>query len=190
MSKLIKADYVAPSQWASYLINGDDSGMESDDMERCTAWLKRLGHGMPVTCEDEGFCRNHDAWPESPYASDCQNYTFLIPELPFIIRRKYFADSKAWELFAVFPTIAGDSSNWYGMQATAENGDIFTCSHEYFAASRHVRGFEPARVAKFRVHNRESWEHDSDFPCVLREYQRNHASFADKRKAGWQRGRG
>ena len=45
----------APSTWSSYLMNSDAS--ELDDMERrwCDEWIKSIGLGQPVECEDAGL---------------------------------------------------------------------------------------------------------------------------------------
>jgi hypothetical protein len=66
----------APSYWASYLINGDASGLEYPEIAQADAFLARQG-GYVVSCEDYGFCTRHDAWWECPYAVDCQEYTFI-----------------------------------------------------------------------------------------------------------------
>ena len=190
MEKLCKIECVAPSLWASYLINGDASGFDNAlELARCDAWIKRMGHGLPVSCDDAGFCRSHDAIAEFPYGADCQTYVFLVPYLPFLIRRKYFGDSKAWELFAYFPTIPADSSSWFNMQGEAENGDSFSVSAEYLSASRNVRGIDPARVAAFEARVRRDWENEADSPCVLFRYERNQSDFADIRAASWRKGR-
>ncbi len=68
----------APSYWACYLINGDDSGMDELERAACDAWIKREGLGEPVACEDYGFCWTHGAHREFPYGADCQEYTFLV----------------------------------------------------------------------------------------------------------------
>jgi len=67
----------ALSHWASYLINGDASGMELEDIEPCVALLKWVGCGDPVDCEDAGFMWRHDASRFGALAGDCQTYTFL-----------------------------------------------------------------------------------------------------------------
>lgn len=69
--------FTAPSYWASYLINGDASGLVPPDIARCDTWIERLGYGVPVDCADAGFRVHHDAWLESPLGGDCQTYTFL-----------------------------------------------------------------------------------------------------------------
>lgn len=70
-------EVVAPSHWASYFINGDSSGMESDDKMQADMFLDRQGLGSPVSCENAGFRWRHDAMPECPLGSDCQTYVFL-----------------------------------------------------------------------------------------------------------------
>lgn len=75
---MLKAiDAIAPSHWASYLINGDDSGLTADEKAAADSWVAREGLGLPVTCEDAGFCWRHDAMPEMPLGADCQTYVFL-----------------------------------------------------------------------------------------------------------------
>lgn len=69
---------IAPSAWASYLINGDSSGIDEKDIRQADAWIARLGFGSPVDCEDAGFVHVHDAWQECPFSADCQEYAFLI----------------------------------------------------------------------------------------------------------------
>jgi len=76
----MKARYLtAPSYWASYLINGDASGIEPEEKVACDMWLESEGLGFPVSCEDAGFLKNHDA---SRFAlpADCQTYLFLTPD--------------------------------------------------------------------------------------------------------------
>ena len=72
----------APSAWASYFINGDASGLEDEEQAQADAFLARLGWGAPVGCEDAGFMRRHDAFPECPLAADCQEYAFLATATP------------------------------------------------------------------------------------------------------------
>lgn len=71
----------APSHWASYLINGDDSGLDPEEKAACDAWITREGVGMPVSCDDAGFCRHHDAYNEMPLGADCQDYVFLVEDV-------------------------------------------------------------------------------------------------------------
>jgi hypothetical protein len=73
---------IAPSAWASLLINGDASGMYGDEVEAAEAWLIREGLPSPVSAEPAGFCHFHDAQVESPLSADCHVYSFLIPNKP------------------------------------------------------------------------------------------------------------
>jgi len=76
--RLIVKTATAPSHWASYLINGDASGMNDSEIAACDAWLARAGLGTPVSCADAGFMRWHDAANEMLLAADCQTYLFLV----------------------------------------------------------------------------------------------------------------
>lgn len=68
----------APSYWASYLVNGDDSGMDDNETAQADAFAKWLG-GNIVDCEDAGFMWTHDAMRVcGTLAADCQTYTALI----------------------------------------------------------------------------------------------------------------
>lgn len=77
MNGLTVKQYTAPSAWAPYLINGDDSGMEDTDITAADQWIDQLGYGSPVSCEDAGFIHWHDAREVCPFAADCQTYVFL-----------------------------------------------------------------------------------------------------------------
>lgn len=68
--------YTAPSAWASYLINGDDSGISAEDKAAADAWVESVGLGLPVSCEDAGFKWRHDAYGFMPVGADCQEYAF------------------------------------------------------------------------------------------------------------------
>lgn len=70
----------APSAWASYLINGDATGLCMQDIEQADSWIERQGVGLPVACEDAGFMWKHDAFTECPLGADCQTYLFIIRE--------------------------------------------------------------------------------------------------------------
>ena len=45
--------YTLPAYWASYLINGDASGLEPGEQEQIDAWLAKEGLPSPVSCSDE-----------------------------------------------------------------------------------------------------------------------------------------
>ncbi len=79
----ISISYSAPSSWASYLINGDASGLEPDEITACDAWTKMVWRFNPsargpVDCKDIGFRKYHDARHLiGGRAADCQEYYFL-----------------------------------------------------------------------------------------------------------------
>jgi hypothetical protein len=45
----------APAHWASYLINGDASGLEDEEQAECDHWLERLKGWSVVSCVAEEF---------------------------------------------------------------------------------------------------------------------------------------
>jgi hypothetical protein len=65
------------SCWASYLINGDDSGIDDQDKAHADAFAEWLGGGI-VECKDAGFCWTHNGTQFGALAGDCQEYTALI----------------------------------------------------------------------------------------------------------------
>lgn len=68
--------YTAPSSWASYLINGDDSGLDPHEKATADEWIDSVGLGMPVSCEDAGFIKRPDSFNVYHFAADCQTYFF------------------------------------------------------------------------------------------------------------------
>ena len=50
----------APEHWASYLVNGDDSGLSPEDKAQADKFAAWLGGGI-VKCKDAGFMHTHDA---------------------------------------------------------------------------------------------------------------------------------
>jgi len=66
-----------PAYWASYLINGDASGLEPGEQETVDAFLAREGLPAPVDCTAEPyFSRHNDA--HTGLAGDVLDYTFLL----------------------------------------------------------------------------------------------------------------
>lgn len=182
--------YKLPSHWAAFLINGDSSGTDEEELTAIKAFCRR--NGLPVSaasCEPAGFSRFHDAMAEMSLAADCEEFTFILPYVPFLIRKRYYGDSKSWELQAIFPTIPASSSNYYDMEAIAENGDTFACTHEAYNATRNIRGFDVAAVAGFEKRVRRIWEHDESFPCRLMRYERNQSEWMRERERQWRKGR-
>jgi len=68
---------IAPAHWASYLINGDASGLDRAERWAVDAWLASEGLGLPVSCEPAGFTAHHDATRFAPCAADCEAFDFL-----------------------------------------------------------------------------------------------------------------
>lgn len=132
MLKQIKV--TAPSHWASYFINGDASGLETEEQLQADKFLKRQGLGSPVSCEDAGFMRWHDAAEEMPLAADCQEYLFLYqepPKLPVIFKKHYEAGK--WEVTAFFPTLPATNDT---MTCYAHIGQHSGASFGYFHAGK------------------------------------------------------
>jgi hypothetical protein len=68
--------YTLPAYWASYLINGDASGLEPADKAAADAFLARENLPGPVDCGEQYFSRHNDAG--TGLAGDVCDYTFLI----------------------------------------------------------------------------------------------------------------
>jgi hypothetical protein len=61
------------AHWASYLINGDASGLEDEDQRQADAWLEYVGLGDPVDVRELGFTWN--VW--QGLSGEAAEYTFL-----------------------------------------------------------------------------------------------------------------
>jgi hypothetical protein len=73
----------APSYWASYITNGDASGIDGSEQAACDAWLARNNGRCigPADYDAESEFRAwHNAWNESPLACDCIDYLFIVRE--------------------------------------------------------------------------------------------------------------
>lgn len=76
--KIEKLEIIAPSHWASYLINGDATGFDyyadEDDEKACYDMEESMvANGFYcVGCEEYGFSRHDYGLPV-----DCQKYTFI-----------------------------------------------------------------------------------------------------------------
>lgn len=84
----------APSAWASYLINGDASGLEPAELAAADRFVEEVLGALPVDCADEGFRHFHDATAFAPYSADCQTYTALIEAKASGIRSNRRSDTK------------------------------------------------------------------------------------------------
>ena len=54
-TKISPYTFEAPSYWASYLINGDYSGLEPSERAACDSFLRSEGLPAPVECSDESY---------------------------------------------------------------------------------------------------------------------------------------
>jgi len=77
---LVAHTFTAPSSWASFVMNGDDSGMEPIERAMAAQWIDFIGMGGPVSCDDAGFMWSHDAKHIMKLGADCQAYVFLKAE--------------------------------------------------------------------------------------------------------------
>lgn len=76
----------APAHWASYLINGDASGLVDyygESTDEVDAWLASVGAGGPTDCSDEP---HYGHW--NGLLTDLLTYTFLVP-LPRDAKGRY-----------------------------------------------------------------------------------------------------
>lgn len=65
--------------WASYLINGDSSGIEPEDIAAADSFVRDCLEGVaPCTCEPCGFMWRPDSWHAMPLGGDCELYTSLV----------------------------------------------------------------------------------------------------------------
>jgi hypothetical protein len=69
----------APSYWASYLINGDASGLNAVEKLACEDWRKNEGIFEVLDCEDAGFIWRHDA-ERFALACDCQTCAVVVDD--------------------------------------------------------------------------------------------------------------
>jgi hypothetical protein len=77
MKTIETVTYVLPACWASYLINGDSSGLSADDYAAANNFINGHGLPMPVSCSDESwFAWHNDA---GTLGGDVLEYTFLLP---------------------------------------------------------------------------------------------------------------
>ena len=67
-----------PAHWASYLINGDASGLTDDEELIIDAYMHSESLPAPVQCEPTGFCWRHDASGYGVLACECEIFTFIV----------------------------------------------------------------------------------------------------------------
>jgi hypothetical protein len=135
--------FTAPSHWASYLINGDASGMEADEKSACDRWLARINMGGPVDCEDAGFKGHyHDAWYETPLGADCQTYTFMVPKHKWTLRRIYLNTDG----YTASGHYYGAGAPLYHAWCAHDGSDLCFRAKDRNAAKAHVLGVDAGAV--------------------------------------------
>ena len=70
--------FTLPAPWASYLVNGDDSGLEPGEQEQCDAFLARNGISANdcLDCSEESwFARDNDA---TRLGGDVMDFVFNV----------------------------------------------------------------------------------------------------------------
>lgn len=71
-------EYSLPEFWASYLINGDSSGLSDSELEEIDAFLKNKNLGFCLSCSDyPEFRMSNDA---NNLGGDCLDYIFKSRE--------------------------------------------------------------------------------------------------------------
>ena len=70
--------FLLPAYWASYLINGDASGLDDDEQAACDKWLSRNPGAEIVDCSSEQFFSHSNDAGTLP--GDCLEYTAIYHE--------------------------------------------------------------------------------------------------------------
>lgn len=65
--------YTLPAYWASYLINGDPSGLEDGEQAQIDRWMRVEQPGYPVDCGEAYFAHSNDA---TRLGGDVAEFTF------------------------------------------------------------------------------------------------------------------
>lgn len=68
--------HTLPAYWASYLINGDSSGITPEDKALADAYLLANALPYPVSCGESEFSWRNDA---TTLGGDVCEYVFLLP---------------------------------------------------------------------------------------------------------------
>jgi hypothetical protein len=77
MPKFETIEATAPASWASYLINGDASGIDDDDVALADRFAEYIGAPIVDVSEDTFFSRYCDA-PGVTLADDMATYSALL----------------------------------------------------------------------------------------------------------------
>lgn len=94
MAKLLTETYTLPAYWASYLINGDDSGLDAGEALEVRDWLK----GRPFLCEAL-FCDNG---VEFSWRNAANNLAGPTVEVTFSVR--LFRESEGLK-YLIYPAV-------------------------------------------------------------------------------------
>lgn len=80
-------EYTLPAYWASYLINGDASGLSPDDKANADSFLQRnaLHRDNFIDCGEEFFSSRSD--DSRSLAGDMCLYTYLPLRTPTALRK-------------------------------------------------------------------------------------------------------
>jgi hypothetical protein len=107
---------VGPSHWASYLINGDDSGLEEHEVKACDAWQQSLAPFYVVSTADE---EPWFTWHYRVHGGDAEGgevITYILHRQ----RRKYTRKVKA------FNVMVNGRKRWF---ATRDEADAFASEY-------------------------------------------------------------
>jgi len=129
----IKSDTLTGlAHWASYLINGDSSGMEESEIALCDAWQKSIRPYRVVSTVDDS---ERFTWSAQLYGANCSSatvcdYVAHAETLPIIFRAE-----KDGEVTAVFPTLPADYQG-RAMTCYAHIGQHSGCSFPWYQQTR------------------------------------------------------
>lgn len=77
--KLEPITYILPAYWASYLINGDYSGISPEEKKQADKFIEGVKLGMPVSCSEESYFSKYNDAGLLP--GDVLEYTFLMDKI-------------------------------------------------------------------------------------------------------------
>jgi hypothetical protein len=80
--------FTLPAYWASYLINGDESGMSTPDLQACNAFLKENNLPPPVSCSDESWFQ---------WSNDVTELAGMFSTLSFLFEFMKSDETKTWQ---------------------------------------------------------------------------------------------
>ena len=96
MAKLLTETYTLPAHWASYLVNGDDSGLDVGEALEVGDWLR----GRPFLCEALS-CENSEEFSLVNAANSLAGSTV---EVTFSVRLFRESEGLKYLIFPAYPT--------------------------------------------------------------------------------------